>query len=375
MSFKKFILKSSFRKKSKVIYQLSGLSIPILIILFFAISSQMNYNLKQKFAPDSDIQIIGDPNSHINESLMSEIREDNRVENVIGMFDYYPRNASGLVVLGVDSSDTDFMKMYLSSGRKFDNNEKEIVLSDYITDQLNKTVGDYISLENIDYKIVGIVKNPFYLGRSYTSLKNAQELSALQANESIDYNHGYVEEIFIKTKKGENNTKIVEDLKNKYNNRSDVDNGVMGPEESGENSRKYLEKMERIIFIVVPMVIGILLTLIIMMKSVGDRTREIGVLKAIGWKSKRIFTLILTETFILSIFSFILASIVAILVTFAMNLMNPYLPLGFFEFLETLSVSTFLEAFVVVIVMALVGSLVPAIRASRLSPAEAVREE
>jgi putative ABC transport system permease protein len=332
----------------------------------------MNYNLKQKFAPDSDIQIIGDPNSHINESLMSEIRKDNRIENVIGMFDYYPRNASGLVVLGVDSSDTDFMKMYLSSGRKFDNNEKEIVLSDYITDQLNKTVGDNVSLENIDYKIVGIAKNPFYLGRSYMSLKNVQELSALQANESIDYNHGHVEEIFIKTKEGENNTKITEDLKNLYNKEN---MGVMGPEESGEQSKRYHDKIEKIIFTFVPMIIGILLTLIIMMKSVGDRTREIGVLKAIGWKSKRIFTLILTETFILSIFSFILASVVAILITFAMNLMNPYLPLGFFEFLETLSVSTFLEAFVVVIVMALVGSLVPAIRASRLSPSEAVREE
>jgi len=278
------------------------------------------------------------------------------------------------MILGVDSLYTDFMKMYLSSGRKFDDNEKEIVLSDYITDQLNKTVGDYISLENIDYKIVGIVKNPFYLGRSYTSLKNAQELSALQANESIDYNHDYVEEIFIKTKKNENNTKITEDLKSKYNNKEGAE-GIIGPEGIGEESTRYQEKMEKIIFLVVPMVIGILLTLIIMMKSVGDRTREIGVLKAIGWKSRRIFTLILTETFILSIFSFILASIVAISITFAMNLMNPYLPLGILEFLETLSVSTFLQAFVVVIIMALVGSIIPAIRASRLSPAEAVREE
>jgi putative ABC transport system permease protein len=338
----------------------------------------MDNSLKQKFSPDSDIQIIGGPDSNhkfiqANESLIDEIRKDNRVENVVGMFSYSPRNkVKNFMFLGVDSSDTGFMKMYLTSGRKFDDNEKEVVLSDYITDQLNKTVGDNVSLENIDYKIVGIAKNPFYRGRSYMSLKNAQELAALQSNESIDYNHGYIEEIFIKTKEGENNTKITEDLKNLYNKE---DLGVMGPEEAHEESNNYGKKMRRIIFTFVPMIIGILLTLIIMMKSVGDRTREIGVLKAIGWKSKRIFALILSETFILSIFSFILASIVAILITFAMNLMNPYLPLGILEFLGTLSISTFLQAFVIGIVMALVGSLVPAIRASRLSPAEAVREE
>jgi ABC-type antimicrobial peptide transport system permease subunit len=43
--------------------------------------------------------------------------------------------------------------------------------------------------------------------------------------------------------------------------------------------------------------------------------------------------------------------------------------------LETLSFTTFLNTFMIVVAMALLGALLPAIKASRLSPAEAVKEE
>jgi ABC-type antimicrobial peptide transport system permease subunit len=46
-----------------------------------------------------------------------------------------------------------------------------------------------------------------------------------------------------------------------------------------------------------------------------------------------------------------------------------------FTFLNTLSVKAFLQTFCIVLVMALVGAIFPAIKASRLSPSEAVRRE
>ncbi|MDR2543955.1 MAG: FtsX-like permease family protein [Methanobrevibacter sp.] len=379
MSFKKFILKSSFRKKSKAIYQLSGITIPILIILFFAINMQTGHDLQEKFNPSSDIYIIGSPDGNhfslpINESLIAKIKKDDRIENAVGTISgRFNINGVNCRIIGVNSSDADFMKMVLQTGRKFKNDEKEIVLSNNASEQLNKSVGEYISIDKNEYKIVGITVKVKSFGNSfYTSLKNAQELNILDNNVSRNYGSGNVESIWIKTKDGENNIKITEDLKNQYINENI---NVMGPDEETEKSFDYQKNINRIIFIFVPTVIGILLTLIIMMKSVGDRTREIGVLKSVGWKSRRIFTMIVSETFIISIASFIIASIIAILITFLMNLMNPYYTVDLFTFLKTLSPLTFLHTFIIVVVMAFLGAMLPAIRASRLSPAEAVREE
>ncbi len=377
MSFKKFILKSSFRKKSRTLYQLLGITIPILIILFFAINIQTSQGLNEKFTPNYDIDIIGSENdiTHfslpLRESLIDELKKDNRIENVVGltsgMCDIDGINGT---VMGVNSSDTDFMKMMISNGRKFDDNEKEVVLSNNIAAKLNKTVGEYVFINKNKYKIVGVtIKISKYDDTFYTSLKNVQEFETLD-NVPMDYKQGSVSEILIQTKEGVNNIEFTKDLKNQYINET-----IRGPTEEGEKSYNYQELVNKIIFILVPVIIGILLTLIIMMKSVGDRTREIGVLKAIGWKSRRIFAMIMSETFIISIVSFIFASIIAILITFAIYLMDPYIRIDFFTFLGTLSFKTFLYTFMIVVVMALSGALLPAIRASRLSPAEAVKEE
>ena len=377
MSFKKFILKSSFRKKSRTLYQLLGITIPILIILFFAINIQTSQGLNEKFTPNYDIDMIGSEDNTttlslpLRESLIDELKKDNRIENVVGftsgMCDIDSINGT---VMGVNSWDTDFMKMMLSNGRKFNDNEKEVVLSNNIAAKLNKTVGEYVFINKNKYKIVGVtIKISKYDDTFYTSLENVQEFETLD-NVPMDYKQGSVSEILIQTKEGVNNIEFTKDLKNQYINET-----IMGPTEEGEKSYNYQELVNKIIFIFVPVIIGILLTLIIMMKSVGDRTREIGVLKAIGWKSRRIFAMIMSETFIISIVSFIFASIIAILITFAIYLMDPYIRIDFFTFLGTLSFKTFLNTFMIVVVMALSGALLPAIRASRLSPAEAVKEE
>ncbi|MEN6293784.1 MAG: hypothetical protein ABFD07_17430, partial [Methanobacterium sp.] len=91
MSFKKFILKSSFRKKSRTLYQLLGITLPILIILFFAINIQTTQGLNEKFIPNDDIDIAGSENNithfslPIRESLIDELKKDNRIENVVGL--------------------------------------------------------------------------------------------------------------------------------------------------------------------------------------------------------------------------------------------------------------------------------------------------
>jgi ABC-type antimicrobial peptide transport system permease subunit len=105
--------------------------------------------------------------------------------------------------------------------------------------------------------------------------------------------------------------------------------------------------------------------------SVFERTREIGVLRALGWSSARVLWMILSEALTVCLVGGVFG-----------------VGLGYF-LLDLISRSTILmgastanidpaslqQAFIVVIVMGLVAGLYPAWRASRLQPVEALRYE
>jgi putative ABC transport system permease protein len=49
-----------------------------------------------------------------------------------------------------------------------------------------------------------------------------------------------------------------------------------------------------------------------MIMSVYERTREIGVLKAVGWKDSRILGMILGESIVLTLIAFVVGTVVAV---------------------------------------------------------------
>jgi putative ABC transport system permease protein len=116
--------------------------------------------------------------------------------------------------------------------------------------------------------------------------------------------------------------------------------------------------------------VGGIVVLVTMMKAVSERTREIGVLRAIGWSQKRILSMIIGESLVLSL--------IAIVVGLAIGI-------GLVELLSTtqilqgitpsFSASLILKGIGVALFLGIIGGIYPAYRASRLSPTEALRYE
>jgi ABC-type antimicrobial peptide transport system permease subunit len=105
--------------------------------------------------------------------------------------------------------------------------------------------------------------------------------------------------------------------------------------------------------------------------SVFERTREIGLLRAVGWRRGQVLRLILGESLALSL----LGGLAGI----GLGMASVYLlsgSLGYFSVLGThFSPALFARAIVTVIVLGMVGGIYPARWASRLLPLEALQYE
>ena len=104
--------------------------------------------------------------------------------------------------------------------------------------------------------------------------------------------------------------------------------------------------------------------------AVLERTREIGVLRAVGWRSPRILLMILGE----SILVCVLGGIVGTGLAWLMLAANRE-ALSVFGATTEIPLELLLQALIVVFSLGIVGGLYPAIRASRLYPVEALRYE
>jgi putative ABC transport system permease protein len=115
--------------------------------------------------------------------------------------------------------------------------------------------------------------------------------------------------------------------------------------------------------------VGILNT---MLMAVLERTREIGTLRAVGWRRRTILINIIKEALILGVAGGIIAIPIAQMLVLAVKSV-PALE----GMLESLGISflNILSAIAISVLLGVLGGIYPAFRATRMQPVEALRYE
>ena len=122
---------------------------------------------------------------------------------------------------------------------------------------------------------------------------------------------------------------------------------------------------------IVAVLIGGIGMLNTMLMSVMERVREIGILRAVGWRKSRVVGMVLGEALVLSLIGAFFGILGAVLLTrFLATLprVNGFLT-------GEIAPSVMLQGLGIAIIVGLLGGLYPAWRAARLLPTEAVRHE
>jgi len=241
-----------------------------------------------------------------------------------------------------------------------DGAEPAVVLGRLAADVLKKKVGDTVQIETEELPVVGIVD-----GKAV--VENGAIILALGVLQKATGNEGKVN--FVDIRVPPNTTKeevtgLCEQIKRIFpEGRAMVASEVVGTSQGFRIARAMSWSTS-----ILAIVVGVLGVMNTMLMTVFERTHEIGILLAVGWKRRRIVYMVLCESALLGL----LGGVVGVaLGAIGMKLLQ-HTPTvrGLLE--PDLSPRLLIISVAISIVVGVVSGLYPAWRGSRLAPSLAI---
>lgn len=298
--------------------------------------------------------------SALDERIGSKIAALPEVRSVDGMMFtavMLPENSSFFILQGLPVNSFAIRRFVIKDGSSLKNN-RQIIIGRSVAEALHKKVGDTIALSNSRFRIVGI----FETGLGWeeqggvVTLRDAQTFTGRPHKVTM---------YMIKM----NDPSLADEMVEKINLQYPEAHAALS-----SNFANELPDMEATdvmvdaisLFAILIGGFGVMNT---MLMSVYERTREIGVLRALGWRRFAVLRMIIQETSIIGLAGSFVGSITALLIGWMIVIMfNNYMsPAWTFDI--------FIRAIVVSLLLGLVGGIYPAYRATRLQPVEALRYE
>jgi putative ABC transport system permease protein len=237
----------------------------------------------------------------------------------------------------------------------------EILLGAQAADDLDARPGATVQIGERSFRVSGVYESSgvYERGGGYLALDAVQELTGKR---------GVLSAVYVTAARGAD----LDALAARIEATSDRFAAIRNADDYSEVDQglKILDAANLAIS-VLAIAIGAIGVMNTMIMAVFERTREIGVLRAVGWRSSRVARMVIGESLSLCLVAAVIGTALGIAATQAVAALPT---IG--NFLQpTYHVELFLRALAVAVGVSLVGAAYPAIRAVRLSPMEALRHE
>ncbi len=373
LSFTGFAWKNLWRRRLRTLLTLGGITMGIgAFVALVGFSRGFEHEWMRLYtSAGTDIAVVETNfiNTSLNQSLAPRISAvpvvGQAVPMIFNLIDLTPEiNA---LVFGWPANSYELDSLTFVSGGRFQDGKPEAILGKSLADDMKKKSGDILPIQGINFTVVGV----FHGG---TALEEGAVIMPLDQMQIISSMQGKVTAFHVRLKpapSGESYDQYVKSAE------AQIEAAVPGVHADPAVDRAENNQLVQLAHSVawgtssIALLIGVLGIANTMAMSVFERTREIGILRALGWKGRHVILLILTEAMALGIGGGLLGVGVG---WCALRLLAS-LP-------QTASIASasveplhLVESFFIAIASGILAGIYPAWRGSRLSPVEALRYE
>ena len=303
--------------------------------------------------------------SGVDEQAVADIAAVPGVKEATGMLvgNVNAPGAAYFFIFGYDPEGFAFEKFRVVEGqalgqaRRSAGNVREIMLGKQAAEVLKMKVGDLIRLTGGTFKVVGIYNSGdgFEDAASIVSLSDAQQL--LQKQRQV----GAVQ---VKVKDPRQIETLRAKLEDQFPRLSVTQSGDVADQ---AQMVQYIQVFAVIIALLALLVGGVGMTNTVMM-SMFERTREIGTLRAIGWRRRRVMAMIFGESLLLGLIG---GAIGCALGAGMVALLGANSTVGYLQ--GTVTPNLIALGLITAIGLGAIGGFYPAWRASKMLPIEALQ--
>ncbi|MBE9474794.1 MAG: ABC transporter permease, partial [Chloroflexi bacterium] len=369
------IFKNLFRQKGRTILTIFGISIGVAAIVGLgALADGLKAGYDSILTGSKADLILSQPDavdlttSSVNESISADLVAMPEITTVSGMLQGFvpTENVPYFFIYGYPEDSFILSRFHIIAGGGLDSREakqahgKPLLLGASASEALHKETGDTIRIMESVFRVVGIYETGATLedNGAVISLWDAQEVLGKPRQVSVFY---------IQLKDLALRDRLEKRVARLWPNLS-----LSGTEEFADKQLMG-DYIQGVVWGIagLAILIGGVSMMNAQLMSVIERTREIGVLRATGWSSRRILGMIMSESLLVSFLGGLVGVLLGWLVLLAFSNV-----VGFFGASTTnIHPGILFQAFTTVLVLGLVGGSYPAWRASRLQPVEALRYE
>ncbi|MBI3538550.1 MAG: ABC transporter permease [Chloroflexi bacterium] len=362
------IIKNLLRRKTRTALTLLGIAIGVAGVFALGAIAEGFINSSSVFITSSGADILltqGDaPDvllSAVDDSILPQVQSVAGVKSVAGTM-WGIVNVGDVpyfIVVGLDPKEFSFKHYRVVEGNSIQG-ARQTIIGRTAAKTLKKNVGDNFKIQDVSYKIAGIYETGSGAEEmgAVIALKDAQEI--FKKPRQVTYYQ-------IKVTRPDLVDAVIKELEKRFPKLAASRSATYM---DNQQTTQILRAMSWFIGILALLAGGLVMTNTMLM-SVSERTREIGVLRAVGWKRARVLKMIFGEAMVLSILGGIVGIALGILFVEGLNQL-PALA-GLLE--NSITPGLFSQGMIIALILGCVGGLYPAWRASRLQPVEAMRYE
>lgn len=371
MTFWSLALRGLLRRRMRSLLTVTGIALGIAaVVALTAISWGFEHSWQEaNDARGTDLLVTRATSENtlpapFDASLADGLRRIDGVQEVAGLLsELLTVDGAPLFVFGWEPGSFLWDHLALVEGRWPAPGARETALGALAAETTGRRVGDALTIGAERFTVSGIYQSAAFV-------ENGALVVALPQAQRLTDKAGKVNVLNIKLAAGADAARI-EAVRATVRQRLPGFAAVSSGELVRHNTVVRIAKAMSVATALIAALIGAVSVLNTMLMSIFERTREIGLLLAVGWRRSRVVRLILVETLWLAAAGGALGIVLGI----AGTALVERLPIVHGKIHGEITPALVGAAALLAALMALIGGLYPAWRAARLSPTEALRHE